>query len=163
MAALKDEVKLFIVNALACYDSPTQVSIAVKEEFGLDVSRQQVSCYDPNTYVGRNLSQKWRDIFETTRAKFRSTAEDIPIASKAFRLRGLARLAQKAENMRNLPLVASLFEQAAKEMGDIFVNKGKAEQNEQAPTPVQIVIGVKDAARHDDTEPRTEHPASELP
>ena len=29
MAALKDEVKLYIVNALACFDSPTQVSIAV--------------------------------------------------------------------------------------------------------------------------------------
>ena len=150
MAALRDEVKLYIVNALACYDSPTQVSNAVKEEFGLDVSRQQVSLYDPNTYVGRNLSLKWRTIFEETRAKFRAAAEDIPIASKAFRLRGLGRLAQKAENMRNLPLVASLYEQAAKEMGDIFVNKGKAEQNEQPPTPVQIVIGVQDAARKSD-------------
>ncbi|MDN2697155.1 DUF2280 domain-containing protein [Janthinobacterium sp. SUN073] len=150
MAALKDEVKLFIVNALACFDAPTQVSIAVKEEFGLDVSRQQVSCYDPNTYVGRNLSQKWRTIFEETRAKFRATAEEIPIASKAFRLRGLGRLAQKAENMRNLPLVASLYEQAAKEVGDIFVNKGKAEQADQAPTPVAITFGVKDAKRHDD-------------
>ncbi len=123
MAALRDEVKLFIVNALACYDAPTQVSIAVKEEFGLDVSRQQVSLYDPGTYVGRNLSKKWRDIFTETRAKFRATAEEIPIASKAFRLRGLGRLAQKAESMRNLPLVASLYEQAAKEMGDIFVNR----------------------------------------
>ena len=96
MATLKDEVKLYVVTALACFDSPTQVSIAVKEEFGLDVSRQQVSCYDPNTYVGRNLSLKWRTIFEETRAKFRATAEEIPIASKAFRLRGLGRLAQKA-------------------------------------------------------------------
>ena len=82
MAALKDEVKLYIVNALACFDSPTQVSIAVKEEFGLDVSRQQVSCYDPNTYVGRNPSQKWRTIFEETRTKFRATGEEIPIARR---------------------------------------------------------------------------------
>lgn len=151
MAALRDEVKLFIVNALACYDAPTAVSIAVKEEFGLDVSRQQVSCYDPNTFVGRNLSKKWRTIFEQTRTKFRETADEIPIASKAFRLRGLGRLAQKAESMRNLPLVASLYEQAAKEMGDIFVNKNKGEPgDQQPPTPVRIVIGVKDAARHDD-------------
>jgi hypothetical protein len=114
------------------------------------MSRQQVSCYDPNTYLGRNLSEKWRTIFSETRAKFRGTAEDIPIASKAFRLRGLGRLAQKAESMRNLPLVASLYEQAAKEMGDTFVNKGKAEPNDQPPTPVQVVIGVRDAARRDD-------------
>jgi hypothetical protein len=123
MAALRDEVKLYIVTALACFDSPTQVSLAVKEEYNLDVPRQQVSLYDPNTYVGRNLSKKWRTIFEETRAKFRATAEEIPIASKAFRLRGLARLAQKAENMRNLPLVASLYEQAAKEMGEAYVNR----------------------------------------
>ena len=52
--------------------------------------------------------------------------------------------------MRNLPLVASLYEQAAKEVGDIYVNKGKAEQADQAPTPVAITFGVKDAKRHDD-------------
>ncbi|WP_402721230.1 DUF2280 domain-containing protein [Janthinobacterium rivuli] len=51
--------------------------------------------------------QKWRTIFEETRAKFRATAQEILIASKAFRLRGLARLAYKAENMRNLSLVAT--------------------------------------------------------
>lgn len=156
-------MKLYVVTALACFDSPTQVFVAVKEEFGLDLSRQQVSCYNPNTYVGRNLSQKWRTIFEETRAKFRATVEKIPIASKAFRLRGLARLAKKAENMRNLPLVASLYEQAAKEVGDIYVNKGKAEQTEQIPTPVQIVIGVKDAARHGDDTTRPERSPGCIP
>jgi hypothetical protein len=123
MAALRDEVKLYIVNALACFDAPTQVSMAVKEEFGLDVSRQQVSCYDPNTYVGRNLSKKWRDIFEATRKNFRDTAADIPIASKAFRLRALSRMAVKAESMRNIGLAVQLLEQAAKEMGDMYVNR----------------------------------------
>lgn len=123
MAALRDEVKLFIVNALACYDAPTAVAASVKEEFGLDVSRQQVSCYDPNTYVGRNLSKKWRDIFEATRKHFRDTAADIPIASKAFRLRALSRMAVKAESMRNIGLAVQLLEQAAKEVGDIYVNR----------------------------------------
>jgi hypothetical protein len=151
MAALRDEVKLFIVNALACYDAPTAVSIAVKEEFGLDVSRQQVSLYDPGTYVGRNLSKKWRDIFTETRAKFRATADDIPIASKAFRLRALGRMAQKAESMRNIALAVAVIEQAAKEMGEMYVNKGKGEPaDQQPPTPVQINIGVRDASRKTD-------------
>jgi hypothetical protein len=151
MAALRDEVKLFIVNALACYDAPTAVSIAVKEEFGLDVSRQQVSLYDPGTYVGRNLSKKWRDIFAETRAKFRTTADDIPIASKAFRLRALGRMAQKAESMRNIALAVAVIEQAAKEMGEMYVNKGKGEPaDQQPPTPVQINIGVRDASRKTD-------------
>lgn len=123
MAALRDEVKLFIVQALACYDTPTQVSKAVKEEFGLDVLRQQVACYDPNCYVGRNLSKKWRTVFEDTRTKFRSETASIPIASRAYRLRALARMAQQAENMRNIGLAVQVIEQAAKEVGDVYVNR----------------------------------------
>jgi hypothetical protein len=123
MAALKDEVKQFIVQALACFDTPTQVANAVKEEFGLVVSRQQVACYDPNCYVGRNLSQKWRIVFEDTRKKFREDTAAIPIASRAFRLRALARMAQQAEGMRNIALAVSVIEQAAKEVGDVYVNR----------------------------------------
>lgn len=152
MAALKDEVKQFIVQALACYDTPTQVANAVKEEFGLIVSRQQVACYDPNCYVGRNLSEKWRTVFNDTRSKFRDEVAEIPIASRAFRLRALARMAQQAEGMRNIALAVQVIEQAAKEVGDIYVNKNKAEQNDQPPTPVHITIGVKDAAKRDDAE-----------
>jgi hypothetical protein len=123
MAALRDEVKLFIVQALACFDTPTQVSKAVKEEFGLDVIRQQVAAYDPNCYVGRNLSLKWRTIFNDTRAKFRVDTAAIPIASRAFRLRALARMAQQAEGMRKIALAVSVIEQAAKEVGDVYVNR----------------------------------------
>lgn len=123
MAALRDEVKLFIVQALACFDTPTQVARAVKEEFGLDVVRQQVAAYDPNCYVGRNLSLKWRTVFEDTRKKFREDTAAIPIASRAFRLRALARMAQQAEGMRNIALAVQVIEQAAKEVGDVYVNR----------------------------------------
>lgn len=47
MATLNDSVKQFIVQALACYDTPQQVSDTVKEEFGQEVPRQQVALYDP--------------------------------------------------------------------------------------------------------------------
>jgi hypothetical protein len=47
MAALKDEVKRFIVQSLACFDTPSQVAQAVKDTFGLEVSRQQCEFYDP--------------------------------------------------------------------------------------------------------------------
>lgn len=42
MASLNNEIKAFIVQALACFDTPSQVAKAVKQEFDLDVSRQQV-------------------------------------------------------------------------------------------------------------------------
>ncbi len=123
MAALKSDVKAFIVQALACFDTPTQVSQAVKQEFNIDVSRQQVEQHDPTKRAGANLAAKWRTLFEDTRKRFREETAEIPIANRAFRLRGLGRMAEKAENMRNLALTAQLYEQAAKECGDMYVNR----------------------------------------
>lgn len=123
MAALKDEVKAFIVQALACFDAPSQVANSVKEQFGVEVSRQLCERYDPTKYAGRDLSQKWKTYFEECRKRFRAETEDIPIANRAFRLRALGRMAEKAENMRNMALTAQLLEQAAKECGDVYVNR----------------------------------------
>lgn len=123
MAALKSDVKTFIVQALACFDTPTQVSQAVKQEFDIDVTRQQVEQHDPTKRAGVNLAAKWRTLFDDTRKRFREETSEIPIANRAFRLRGLGRMAEKAENMRNLALTAQLYEQAAKECGDMYVNR----------------------------------------
>lgn len=123
MAALRDEVKQFVVQALACFDTPTQVSVSVKEEFGLDVPRQQIAAYDPYKYVGRSLSVKWKTLFDDTRKRFREEQAEIPIANRAFRLRALARMAQQAESMKNIALAVQVIEQAAKEVGDMYVNR----------------------------------------
>ncbi|PNG32207.1 hypothetical protein A1395_22125 [Pseudomonas protegens] len=148
MAALKDEVKRFIVQALACFDTPTQVVQAVKETFGLDVTRQQCELYDPTKYAGRDLGVKWRTVFEDTRKRFREDTADIPIANRAFRLRGLARMAEKAESMRNLALTAQLYEQAAKECGDMYVNRARKEEPDDEPQiPTRIQVDVVDARK----------------
>lgn len=123
MAALRDEVKAFVVQALACFDTPSQVVASVKAEFGLDVSRQQCEAYDPTKYVGRNLNVKWKTLFEDTRKRFREETADIPIANRAYRLRTLGRMAERAETMKNMALTAQLLEQAAKEVGDVYVNR----------------------------------------
>lgn len=123
MAALRDEMKAFVVQALACFDTPSQVVSSVKAEYGLDVTRQQCEAYDPTKYAGRNLHLKWRTLFEDTRKRFREETAEIPIANRAYRLRGLGRMAEKAESMRNLALTAQLYEQAAKEVGDVYVNR----------------------------------------
>jgi hypothetical protein len=123
MATLSNDVKAFIVQALACFDTPSQVAAAVKEEFGIEVSRQQCESHDPTKYAGRDLAKRWRVLFEDTRKRFREETADIPIANRAHRLRTLGRMAEKAENMRNLALTAQLLEQAAKEVGDVYVNR----------------------------------------
>ncbi|QLW25249.1 DUF2280 domain-containing protein [Enterobacter sp. RHBSTW-00422] len=129
MAALSTEVKAFIVQSLACYEPPVKVIELVKAEYGIDVSRQQVSQYTPGNAMAAKLSQKWIDLFNATRKRFQTELSDIPIANKAYRLRALDRMMTKAESMRNMALAASLMEQAAKECGDAYTNKQKVEHS----------------------------------
>lgn len=123
MATLTDPVKFAIVQALACYDTPTQVAAHVKEEFGLVITRQQVANYDPTKTTGANLSKKLRAIFETTREKFLEDVSGIPIAQQAYRLRVLQRNLERADQRGNAAMVTTILEQAAKELGGAFTNR----------------------------------------
>lgn len=123
MPALDVKVKRFIVRALACWDTPSQVAASVKEEFGIEVTRQQVATYDPTKVNGRELSKELTALFNETRAKFKSEIDEIPIANQAFRLRSLARMHQVAETRGNADLAARLLEQAAKEQGGAYTDR----------------------------------------
>lgn len=127
MAALNENVKRYIVQSLACYDTPQQVAESVNEEFNIIVSRQQVSKYDPTKVSGKDLSEKWKTFFEDTREKFRNEISSIPIASQAYRLKQLQNIAQDAIKRKNAMLVTSVLEQAAKEVGGMFTNNRKME------------------------------------
>jgi len=152
MAALRDEVKAFVVQALACFDTPSQVVASVKETFGIDVTRQQCEAYDPTKYVGRSLNQKWKTLFEDTRARFREETAEIPIANRAYRLRTI-RFVEKAETMKNIGLAMQILEQAAKEVGDVYVNRQKKVDDEGEPTvPTSVTVQVINA-RKPDAEP----------
>lgn len=133
MAALKDDVKAFIVRALACFDSPTDVCRQVKEEFGIEVSKQQVSLYHPERRVAKDLSEKWRTIFTETRKKFLDDVSTIPIANQAFRLRSLNRMYERVSGTGNIALAAQLIEQAAKESGGSFTNRREMTGKDGAP------------------------------
>lgn len=137
MAALKPEVKAFIVQSVACFDAPSQVVESVLKEFGIHITRQQVEQNDPTKVSGRGLAKKWVDLFHSTRARFQSDISDIPIANKAYRLRVLDRMTTKAEGMRNIALAASLMEQAAKECGDAYTNKLKVESTGADGGPIK--------------------------
>ncbi|HDL8331459.1 DUF2280 domain-containing protein [Yersinia enterocolitica] len=145
MAALKPEVKAFIVQALACYDTPSQVVAQVKQEFSLTLTLQQVSSYDPTKAIAKNLGQKWVDLFNSTRSRFQTEISDIPIANRAYRLRALDRMATKAESMKNFAMTAQLMEQAAKEVGDAYTNRQKVDHTSSdgsmasKPTIIRLV------------------------
>lgn len=145
MAALSTEVKAFIIQSLACYETPAKVIELVKEEFKLTISRQQVSAYDPSNAMAKSLSKKWIDLFNVTRARFQNEISDIPIANKAYRLRVLDRMATNTERVKNYGMTAQLMEQAAKEVGDAYTNRQKVDHSSSdgtmipKPTIIQLV------------------------
>ncbi|EPJ7138900.1 DUF2280 domain-containing protein [Klebsiella pneumoniae] len=137
MAALKPEVRAFIVQELACFDTPSQIVESVQKEFKVQVTRQQVASHDPTKVAGKGLAQKWVDLFNRTRDRFLNEISDIPIANKAYRLRVLNRMAVNAESMKNLGMTAQLLEQAAKEVGDAYTNKLKVESTGKDGGPIK--------------------------
>jgi hypothetical protein len=142
MAALQNDVKAFIVQALACFDTPSQVVEAVQKEYGLTITRQQVETHDPTKTSGKCLAKRWVTLFEDTRNRFREETADIPIANRAYRLRALNRFVEKAETTKNIGLALQILEQAAKEMGSAYSNKHKLEHSGPDGGPVQSISTV---------------------
>jgi hypothetical protein len=104
---------MFIVQSLACFETPQQVVEAVKQEYKIEITRQQVALYDPTKVAGRNLSKKLKELFERTRKDFRENVEDIAIANKAFRLMELQKMYE--DSGRNKRAKQNLLKQAFQE------------------------------------------------
>ena len=92
---------------------PQQVVEAVKQEYKIEITRQQVALYDPTKVAGRNLSKKLKDLFTRTRKDFRANIEDIAIANKAFRLKELQGMYD--DSGKNKRLKQNLLKQAFQE------------------------------------------------
>ena len=140
---LNNEIRTFIVQSLACFDGPSTVVKAVQEEFRITVTRQSIETYDPTKRAGKGLAPKWCTIFEETRAAFLEDTSKIGISHRAVRLRGLQRMAEKAEAQGNMVLASSLLEQAAKEMGGAFTNRREVtgKDGKDLAPPVTIDAG----------------------
>lgn len=121
MAALKEPVKIFIVQALACRDTPQEVAELVSQEFGIKVDRIQCSTYDPTKQRGKNLSKKFKDLFEETRKKFDEGLIDIPVTQKFYRMRQYQKHLEKSAKNTVMSLV--ILKQAAQDLGGQFTNR----------------------------------------
>ena len=126
---LSDEAKTFVVQSLACFDAPSVVAKAVKEQFGVAITRQSVEFYDPTKRAGADLSECWRSLFEATRVAFIADTAAIGVAHRATRLRRLERLIERAELQGATALAAQLLAQAAKEVGDVYTNRQRIDAN----------------------------------
>ena len=121
MAALKEPVKIFIVQALACRDTPQEVAEQVLQEFGVKVDRKQCQSYDPTKAAGKNLSKKFINLFNETREKFDEGLIDIPITQKFYRLKQYQKNLEK--NARNTVMSLNIMKQAAQDLGGQFTNR----------------------------------------
>ena len=121
MATLKEPVKIFIVQSLACRDTPQEVAELVKQEFKISIDRVQVAAYDPTKAAGKNLSKKFVELFTKTRADFDAGLIDIPIANKHYRLKQYQK--QLERNAKNTVMSLKILEQAAKDVGGQFTNR----------------------------------------
>lgn len=138
---LTEEQQTFVVQALACFDTPSEVAQQVKEVYGLELARQTVHYYDPTK--GVKPAEKWCALFDATRKAFLEDVAGIAIAQRSYRLSRLDRMARAAESVKNFALAAQLHEQAAKEMGGSFTNHRQLHVDGQVqggvlmvPTPV---------------------------
>lgn len=152
MAALAENVKLHIVQALACFDTPSQAAKGIKAEFGLEILPQQCEAYDPNKRAGNRLSDKYKLIFEETRKTFLEDMSLIGVSHRAVRLRTLQRMIERAEGQGNLALTAQLLEQVAKETGDSYTNRHKLEHTGKDGGPIKTASGPVDLSDLTDEE-----------
>lgn len=123
MATLTEDVKVFIVQALACFDSPSQVAQAVREQFGIAVDRRQVEAYDPTKVSSRGLAKKLAAMFHEARDAFLRESATVPVSRQVYRLRVLQRALDRAEKVGNQAMILQILEQAAKESGGSFTNR----------------------------------------
>ena len=159
MATLREPIKIFIVQSLACFETPQQVVESVKQEFNIEILRQQVALYDPTKATGKNLSKKLKDIFTRTRKEFQTNIHAIPLANKAVRLTELQKMYDGLTG--NRVMKTKLIKQIKDEMQgyeiqlldaqlkQLEIDKIKNGDGEGAddPTPVKVTIQVVDASK----------------
>ncbi len=131
---LIDIEKAFVVQELACFGSPKEISEALMEEYGVQLAPQNIECYDPNKQAGQHLSQKWRVLFEHARQAFLDHVEKrVPEAYKAVRIRHLAHAARAYKGQRNYMAMADMLERIAMEMGNVHTNRREFTGRDRGP------------------------------
>lgn len=162
MAKLTEPMKIFIVQSLACFETPQQVADAVKNKFNVDVDRMQCAGYDPTKITGEKMARKLKDLFYKTRDDFKANVYGIPLANKAVRLNELQKMYD--DWGKNKIMKQNIIKQVKDEMQghdsqllDIELKKLEIQQKlEEAhsgtgsPTPVSVTISVVDASKTND-------------
>jgi hypothetical protein len=120
---LPHKVQKFIVDQNACDEKPADVVKAVREEFGLEITRQAVEHYDPTKAAGSKLSDKLADHYWAVRKKYEDQEDEKGIGTLSYRLRRLAVLERQAFVKGNTLEVRECLKQAAEDKGGKYTNR----------------------------------------
>jgi len=116
---LSDKAKFFVLKRLAAFEKPTEIAEAVKAEFGVDMSRQNVEFYDPakNSVLGK----QWLEFWVSERKKFIEEVDAQPLQHLAYR----QKVRQRAldQSGRNPKMMLQIADSAAKDAGGAYTNK----------------------------------------
>ena len=115
---LTEDLKPYIVVRLACYDSMSAIAKSLREDHGIEITRQAIERYNPLRYAGRRCSEQWATLFFETRRKLVEGRADIGVAHKMVRVRWLDQMAHREMTEGNTAEARALLKQAAEEMND---------------------------------------------
>lgn len=142
---LSRAVQKFIVEQNACDEKPSDVVKAVKEEFGVDISRQLVERYDPTKAAGSKLSEKLSEHYWEVREKYERQEDERGIGSISYRLRRLAVIERIAFAKGSYNIVMECLKQAAEDKGGKYTNRREMGGPGGGPIPLTLVDQIKAA------------------
>jgi hypothetical protein len=112
------EQQLYVVEELARYRRPSDIVVAVRETFGVEITRQTVHGYHPE--FNPKLGNRWREAFAEARERFKADRDAHPVACLSYRLQEISRIYLDA---RSPAFQLRALEQAAREMGGAYTNR----------------------------------------
>lgn len=130
---LKTDHKRFLVRCFARYFGATEARDALKLQYGIEVTVQTATLYNPESPACDGLRPDLQALFADERKRHLEDIDSIPIAHRAIRLRRLED-AYHLENKRgNTVGIRDTIEQARKESDEAGGEAGAA---------VKVYIGV---------------------
>lgn len=120
MRRLPDAVKRRIVEHLGCYHTHAEVTKLIADEFAIALTPRHIRAYDPTSFQFAG-SHRWLDYYQAVRKRCVQEVGEIAIAHRAYRMRQLQRIFDRAWDRGDYRQALQTLEQAANEMGNWYV------------------------------------------
>ena len=131
--------KADVVRRLACFEQPGAIAKSMKEDLGIEITRQSVAFYDPTRYSRRRCPKCWADLFWTTRAEFIAGKPDVGAAHGVVRVHWLDRMARDQMEKGDTAEARALLKQAADEMSRMAGHKDGNNETDRQLSKAEVL------------------------